>query len=90
MTEQELQDRLAKIEDIVQKLAEAQEANTKAIAALIEDTSQIVELHRDLRGATRLGANAQKFGFWLLKWGALGAACAAAYNHGIEWVMKIK
>ncbi len=90
MTEQELESRLAKTEAIVQALAEAQEANTKAIAALIQDTSQIVELHRDLRGATRLGASAQRFGFWLLKWGALGAAAAAAYNHGIEWVMRIK
>lgn len=70
-------------------LIEAQRRNTEAISLLIDETRDIVQLHKDLRGATRLGTSLQKFGFWLTKWGVIGIGLAAAYDwlatHLVEW-----
>ncbi len=61
-------------------LLKAQELNTQAITQLVQETRDIVQLHRDLQGAARLGKGFQNFGLWLLKWGAIGAGLAAAWN----------
>jgi len=76
-------------EESVRALITAQRNNTEAIAALISDTREIVQLHRDLQAATRVGASVQKFGFWLLKWGALGSAAAATYHFGIDVIVEV-
>lgn len=73
------------------RLIEAQQNNTTAITKLTEsvtklvsDTSTIVKLERDFRGAARIGAGLQGFLLWCLKWGAIGAGTAAA----VMWVVK--
>ena len=76
-------------EDCVRELINAQRKNTGAIASLIEDTREIVQLHRDLQGATRVGASVQKFGFWLLKWGALGSAIAVGFKYGVDFIGEV-
>lgn len=80
------EERQKQSEVCVQELIKAQQKNTDAIATLIEETRDIVQLHRDLQGATRIGMSAQKFGVWLLKWGAIGSGLAAMYHFGIDWL----
>ena len=84
----EYEERQKQSEICVQELIKAQQKNTQAIATLIEETRDIVQLHRDLQGATRIGMSAQKFGFWLLKWGAIGSGLAAMYHFGIDWLKE--
>lgn len=73
----------------MRELITAQRHNAEAISVLIEETRDIIQLHRDLQGATRLGTALQKFGFWLTKWGVIGIGLAAAYQwvakHLVEW-----
>lgn len=75
--------------DQMQTLIEAQRQNTEAISLLVEETRDIIQLHRDLQGATRLGTSLQKFGLWLTKWGVIGIGLATAYQwlakHLVEW-----
>lgn len=75
--------------DLMTALIEAQRKNTEAISLLVDETRDIIQLHRDLQGATRLGTSLQKFGFWLTKWGVIGIGLAAAYQwlakHLVEW-----
>ena len=66
-------------------LIEAQKRNTDAITALVEETRGIVELHRDLQGATRVGMSLQKFIVWLTKWGAIGVGLATL----LGWFLKL-
>lgn len=74
------------------ELLTAQKNNTDAITALIEETRGIVELHRDLQGATRVGMSLQKFILWLTKWGAIGVGLATLLSlvlklieQGVKW-----
>lgn len=64
-------------------LLKAQERNTESIQALVEETRGIVELHRDLQGAARVGSAIQSFGSWLLKWGSVGVV----FYAGLKWVV---
>lgn len=70
-------------------LIEAQRQNTAQIALLIDETRDLIELKRDIQGATRLGTSLQRFGLWLTKWGVIGLGLAAAYDwlakHIVEW-----
>lgn len=78
-------------EDIMKfdKLVAAQHVNTEAItvltisvSSLVDNTSSIVELHRDFQGAANIGTAVQKFMLWFLKWGVIGASIYA----GLNWV----
>ena len=71
------------------QLLEAQQRNTDAISALIEETRDIVQLHRDWQGAARIGTSAQKFGFWLAKWGTIGVGLAAIWNWGLKELAEL-
>lgn len=73
------------------ELIEAQHNNTKAITELtssvsnlVDDTRDIIKLHQDFQGTVRIGANAQGFMLWLLKWGIVGAGLVAV----IKWTSK--
>lgn len=49
---------------------------------LQQDTSGIVQLHRDWQGAARIGNGIQKLFTWLLKWGTIGTILATM----IKWL----
>jgi len=73
------------------KLIEAQEANTKSISKLtesvssvVEGTSAIIQLHKDVQGAARIGKGVQGFMLWCLKWGAIGTGVVT----GLMWVIE--
>lgn len=65
------------IDSRLDKLFEAQRRNTEDITMLIKETAVVIQLSKDLHGAARIGAGVQKFFFWLMKWGAIGAFFAA-------------
>lgn len=67
-----------------QTLISIQERNTEAIQQLIEETKGIIQLHRDLQGATRIGSNVQKFGIWLTKWGMIGVGILTMVNWSTQ------
>jgi len=61
------------------KLIEAQKINTAAVSeltrsvsSLVDDTSSVIQLHKDFQGAARVGRGVQDFMIWCLKWGAIG------------------
>jgi len=68
--------------------AKIQQANTDAItsiakstASLVEDTKEIIQLHKDFQGAARMGKSVQGFMLWCLKWGVIGTGIVT----GITW-----
>lgn len=67
-----------------ERLIASQERNTQAISHLIEETRDIIQLHKDIQGATRLGAKVQDFGVWLARWGVIGTAIYAALRWTID------
>ena len=70
-------------------LIESQQRNTDAISSLIEETRDVVQLHRDLQGAARVGMGAQKFMAWCLKFGFIGAALAAIVGWIVHYLEKL-
>jgi hypothetical protein len=76
----------AKVTEATEKNAEATARNTEAIGQLAAATKDVVELHRDVVGAARTGKRVQAALTWLLKWGALGTAFAAAVTYFLEKV----
>lgn len=76
---------------VTSDLFKAQQANTDAIAKitdsvskLVEDTGDIIKLHRDFQGAARVGKGVQGFLLWLLKWGVIGTGVATVVMWLIE------
>lgn len=65
-------------------LIEAQRKNTSAIASLIEETREVVQLHKDIQGATRVGKNVQSFLAWVVKWPLIGVGLYGM----ITWLFK--
>lgn len=76
-----VEERRALEEERYDKLLSMQEANASAIQQLIAETKGIVELHRDIQGAVRIGTSVQKLVLWLAKWGVTGAFIAGV----IQW-----
>jgi len=73
------------------KLVDAQRVNTEAISTLtvavstlVQDTSSIVQLHKDFQGAARIGGSVQGFMIWCLKWGAVGVGVSTA----LTWLIN--
>lgn len=62
------------------KLVDAQEANTKAIADLIEETAGIIELQKNFQAAAKIGNGVQRFGLWLAKWPLIGVGIYTIYQ----------
>lgn len=69
-------------------LMQSQEKNTYAIAeltsqvsAVVNDTKDIVQLHKDFQGAARVGKGVQDLMLWLMKWGTIGGALAASVHY---------
>ena len=72
------------------RLISAQQVNTEAIttltgavSTLVEDTTEIVKLHKDFQGAARVGKGVQGLMIWCLKWGVIGTAFVA----GVDWLI---
>lgn len=63
-----------------QKLFDAQEKNTQAIADLIEETRGVIELQKNIQAAAKLGNGVQQFGLWLAKWPVIGFGLYAIYE----------
>ena len=78
----ECEARFNKCDEQFSQILMAQSKNTESIQDLIDETRAVVELHRDVQGATRLGMAVQRFMVWLLKWGTIGTAIVV----GIKWV----
>jgi tetrahydromethanopterin S-methyltransferase subunit F len=66
------------------QIAISQQKNVDAIGSLVEETRDIVQLHKDLKVVTRIGAGVQSFGLWMLKWPLIGAGAYAAF----EWIIS--
>jgi len=63
----------ADIDKRLDKLFEAQKQNTQDISMLIKETAFVIQLSKDIHGSARIGAGVQRFFFWIIKWGAVGA-----------------
>jgi len=63
----------ADIDKRLDKLFEAQKQNTTDISMLIKETAFVIQLSKDIHGSARIGAGVQRFFFWIIKWGAIGA-----------------
>ena len=77
--------------DKFNKLITAQQVNTEAISSLtdsvsslVQDTSEVIQLHKDIQGAARVGKSVQGFMIWCLKWGAIGTGVATAVHLVID------
>ncbi len=66
------------------QLIQAQQKNTDAISSLIEETREIVQLHKDIQGVTRIGKGIQMFLVWVIKWPLIGTGIYAMVN----WILK--
>jgi len=62
-----------------QELIVSTKKNTEAMTQLIEETSGIIKLYRDVEGVYRFGKAAQQFGLWLIKWPVIGTGILAMY-----------
>lgn len=71
-----------------ERLVMAQEENTRSVRELTDETRGVVQLHRDIQGAARIGTTLQNFAIWLAKWGAVGAAAAAAVTIFTDFLGK--
>jgi hypothetical protein len=63
-----------------QKLFDAQEKNTAAIAELIEETRDVIEIQRNFQAAARIGNGVQRFGLWMAKWPLIGVGLYTIYE----------
>ena len=73
-------------------LITAQQRNTEAVTkltasvtSLVDNTSAIVQLHKDFEGAARIGKGVLGFMIWCLKWGAIGTGVTAVLLWLIEY-----
>lgn len=55
-----------------QELIQCTQANTEATNRLVTETTEVVQLYKDLQGVVRIGVVAQKFGVWVIKWPLIG------------------
>ena len=60
------------------------------LVELKKDSKGVIELHKDLKSTIKIGSAAQKFMFWLLKWGAIGTALYAACSWVFTQVSHLK
>lgn len=68
------------------QLLEATQRNTESVGKLIEETRDIVQLHKDLQGAARLGQKLQDFCIWLMKWGTIGGFVAGVIHYFVNHI----
>lgn len=85
----EYKERQQRQDACIQQLIIAQQKNTEAIAELIDETRDIVRLHRDLQGVTRVGVGLKKFMTWLAGFGFVGVSLAAVIGWVIHYFDKI-
>jgi len=55
-----------------------------AINTIEVSTKGIIQLHKDVEGAVRLGKGLQSFFLWCLKWGVIGTAAAFIINWLVD------
>jgi len=66
-----------------------QEKTAEAVKDLARETKDIVQLHRDIQGAVRIGSTVQKLLLWLVKWGAIGTLLAGCVTWGGQVLEKL-
>ncbi len=76
-------ERLAAILDTQAQNTAAISDLTKAVASVVSDTKDIVQLQKDVQAAARLGGTLQRFLAATAKWGLIGAGVAA----GVNWIL---
>lgn len=86
---EETERRNEKHDEQIKVLVEAQQKNTDAIATLVNETRDIIQLHKDLQGAARIGSSLQNAGIWLAKWGTIGVGLAAIWNWGLKHLTEM-
>ena len=80
-------DDMMKFEGLInaqQKNTEAVMKLTASVTSLVENTSAVVQLHKDFQGAARIGKGVQGFMIWCLKWGAIGTGVVT----GLMWLIE--
>lgn len=80
-------DDIMKFENLItaqEKNTEAVTDLTKSVTSLVENTSDVIQLHKDFQGAARIGKGVQGFMIWCLKWGAIGTGITT----GIMWLIE--
>jgi len=85
--EAHVKDDMMKFEGLItaqQKNTEAVTELTASVTSLVENTSAIVQLHKDFEGAARIGKGVQGFMIWCLKWGAIGTGVVT----GLMWLVE--
>lgn len=70
------------------RVVKSQEATTLATKELARQTKDVVELHRDIQGAARIGIKVQDFMIWMAKWGVIGSAIIAGITFVAEQMDK--
>ena len=82
--EQEESDKFDKLINAQQENTDAISELTKSVSSLVDDTSSIIQLHKDFQGAARVGRGVQDFMIWCLKWGAIGTGVVTI----MSWVIQ--
>lgn len=70
-------------------IIDLQHQNAEAIKTLIDETRDVVRIHRDLQGVARVGIGLQKFMVWCLKFGFIGGGVAAIVAWVIHYLEKV-
>jgi response regulator of citrate/malate metabolism len=81
--EKEESDKFDKLINAQQENTDAISELTKSVSSLVDDTSSIIQLHKDFQGAARVGRGVQGFLVWCLKWGAIGTGVVTV----ILWIV---
>lgn len=84
---QEFSEHLKKDDEQIKKLIQCQQQNAEAIAkltAVCADMQAVVDVYQSIIGTLKVGAAAQAFGLWLIKWPLIGAGLYAAYSWLLE------
>jgi hypothetical protein len=73
----------------VGELIDAQKESTVAITNLAKETQGVVEVYNNVSGAVKVGSAVQNFGFWLMKWGVIGAGIYTGIKFVSSWIHKL-
>lgn len=73
--------RFTRGEEQFDELIQCNKETLAAVENLTSETSDMVQLYKDMKGAVRIGAAAQKFWVWVLKWSSLAVIITVIYNR---------
>lgn len=81
-------DRWDRMLSITEENATAINLVAVSLKELTADTKEIVQLHKDIQGAARIGSGLQRFILWCLKWGGIIGTLGAAIHYITEYLSK--